>query len=154
MAGQPPGYELVRRIGRGSSSVVWEPVQLSTGQRVALKLVDVDVTDPAVVRRVQRECHALAALGAHPHVVAMFDAGARHGRPWLAMELSRRGSLAAQVARNGPPDAPSALELLAAVADALAAAHERDILHCDIRPANIFVTDHGEVVVGDFGLAR
>ena len=147
----PHGYAVVRPIGRGSAGVVWEARQLSTERAVALKLVDAGVGDPDAVRQ---ECRALAALAAHPHVVTIFDADVRHGRPWLAMELCRRGSLAAHLAAHGPLDPLAALHVLAAVADALAAAHGRRILHCDVKPANLLVTDHGTVVVSDFGLAR
>jgi hypothetical protein len=118
---------------------------------VAVKVVDLDVGDPDAVRR---ECHALAALATHPHVVTIYDADVRDGRSWLAMELCRRGSLAAHVAAHGPLDAIGALHVLAVVADALAAAHGHRILHCDVKPANLLVTDHGAVVVSDFGLAR
>ncbi len=148
---EPPGYAFVRRIGRGSGGVVWEAQQLSTGRPVAVKVVDLDGGDPDAVRR---ECHALAALATHPHVVTIYDADVRDGRSWLAMELCRRGSLAAHVAAHGPLDAIAALHVLAVVADALAAAHGRRILHCDVKPANLLVTDHGAVVVSDFGLAR
>jgi serine/threonine protein kinase len=62
----PPGYELVRRIGSGATSVVWEATQLSTGRRVALKMLDIDVTDPAALRRFERERKVMSSLATHP----------------------------------------------------------------------------------------
>ena len=62
----PPGYELVRRIGSGATSVVWEAAQLSTGRRVALKMLDIDVTDPAALRRFERERKVMSSLATHP----------------------------------------------------------------------------------------
>jgi serine/threonine protein kinase len=150
----PPGYELLRRIGLGGSSVVWEATQLSTGRRVAVKMLEVDVTDPAALRRFERERKVMSSLATHPGIVTIYDAGVHRHKPWLAMEYCRRGSLAEYVAEHGPLDPATALAVLQRCASALGAAHTRDIVHCDVKPQNIMLTDHGEPAVGDFGIAR
>jgi serine/threonine protein kinase len=150
----PPGYELVRRIGSGATSVVWEAAQLSTGRRVALKMLDIDVTDPAALRRFERERKVMSSLATHPGIVTIYDAGVHRHKPWLAMEYCRRGSLAEHVAEHGPLEPVAALAVLQRCAAALGAAHARDIVHCDVKPQNIMLTDHGEPAIGDFGIAR
>ena len=77
----PPGYELVRRIGSGATSVVWEAAQLSTGRRVALKMLDIDVTDPAALRRFERERKVMSSLATHPGIVTIYDAGVHRHKP-------------------------------------------------------------------------
>ena len=150
----PPGYELVRRIGSGATSVVWEATQLSTGRRVALKVLDIDVTDPAALRRFERERKVMSSLASHPGIVTIYDAGVHRHKPWLAMEYCRRGSLAEHVAEHGPLEPVTALAVLQRCAAALGAAHARDIVHCDVKPQNIMLTDHGDPAIGDFGIAR
>ena len=150
----PPGYELVRRIGSGATSVVWEATQLSTGRRVALKVLDIDITDPAALRRFERERKVMSSLASHPGIVTIYDAGVHRHKPWLAMEYCRRGSLAEHVAEHGPLEPVTALAVLQRCAAALGAAHARDIVHCDVKPQNIMLTDHGDPAIGDFGIAR
>ena len=150
----PPGYELVRRIGSGATSVVWEATQLSTGRRVALKMLDIDITDPAALRRFERERKVMSSLASHPGIVTIYDAGVHRHKPWLAMEYCRRGSLAEHVAEHGPLEPVTALAVLQRCAAALGAAHARDIVHCDVKPQNIMLTDHGDPAIGDFGIAR
>ena len=150
----PRGYALVAAIGRGASSVVWEAQRLATGGPVALKILDADVSDPDALRRFERERAAMTALARHPHILTILDAGTQDGRPWLAMELCRRGSLAAYVAAGGPLDLPTTLRVLDRLAGALAVAHDAGVVHCDIKPANVMLTDAGEPALGDFGIAR
>jgi serine/threonine protein kinase len=150
----PEGYELVRTIGRGASSVVWEARHLITGEPVALKILDADVSGPDALRCFAREREAMDALVRHPNILTILAADVQDGRPWLAMELCRRGSLATYVADRGPLDVPTVLRVLARLADGLAVAHEVGVVHCDIKPANVMLTDDGEPALGDFGIAR
>src|SRR4029450_6095192 len=99
----PPGYELVRRIGSGATSVVWEATQLSTGRRVALKALDIDITDPAALRRFDRERKVMSSLASHPGIVTIYDAGVHRHKPWLAMEYCRRGWVGAESSQHRPP---------------------------------------------------
>lgn len=149
----PQGYALVAQIGRGASSVVWE-AQDATGRRVALKILEADVSDPDAVRRFECERDAMTALARHPHILTIVDAGVHGIRPWLAVELCRRGSLAAYVADGGALDLPTALRVIHRLAEALGVAHDAGVVHCDVKPANVMLTDDGEPALGDFGIAR
>lgn len=154
VASSPPGFEARRLIGRGASCRVFEAHQQSTRRLVALKLIEADVGDTEVARRFDRECAAMGELGAHPNIVTVYDAG-RHGRqPWIAMELCPAGSLADRIAEHGPTSVAEAADVLAKIADALRTAHRRAVVHCDVKPANIMITEFGEPALGDFGIAR
>lgn len=146
----PPGYRLVRPLGRGGSGVVVEALQESTGRAVAVKLLESTQADGAALRQFERERAVMADLATHPGIVSIIDAGLFAGRPWLAMDLCRRGSLA----RAGALPTTAVVTTMYAVASALAAAHDRGVVHCDVKPANILVTDYGLPALGDFGVAR
>jgi serine/threonine protein kinase len=150
----PEGYALIRQIGRGASSVVWEARALATDAAVALKILDTDVAGVDALRTFARERDAMNALVLHPNILTILDADVHDGRPWIAMELCRRGSLASYVADGGPLEVPTALRVLERLAGALSVAHEAGVVHCDIKPANVMLTDWGEPAVGDFGIAR
>lgn len=150
----PAGYEIVRPIGRGSASAVWEAVQLSTRRRVALKMLDIDLADPAVRSRFETERAALGALAVHPHVVTVYDTGILDNRPWIATELCRRRSLGAYIAVHGPLDLRAGLAALISLATALDVAHRTGTLHGALAASNILVTDRGDVVIDDLGINR
>ena len=121
---------------------------------MALKILEADVSDPDALRRFEREREAMTALARHGSILTIIDAGVHEGRPWLAMELCRRGSLASYVADGGPLDVPTVLRVLDRLAGALAVAHDAGVVHCDIKPANVMLADGGEPALGDFGIAR
>lgn len=150
----PVGFELHSVIGRGASSVVWRATQFSTGRAVALKILDVDMADQEARRRLERERQAMSTLSNHPNIVTLYDAGIHQGRPWLALQLCSRGSFAERVVRSGPLSADEAVHVLIAIGRALATAHEQQVLHCDVKPANIMIGDFGGPALGDFGVAR
>lgn len=152
MTEAPEGYRLVVRRGRGASSEVWEAVD-PDARRVALKLLETDLGEDGR-RRFAREHAAMAGLAGHPGIVTIHAAGVHADRPWIAMELCRRGSLATRIAEDGPLDQAAATAVLLRLAGALGAAHAAGIVHSDIKPANVLVTDAGEPVVADFGVAR
>src|SRR4051794_41930592 len=110
----PPGYELVRRVGSGATSVVWEATQLSTGRRVALKVLDIDITDPAALRRFEGERKVMSPLAGHPGIVTGYDAGAPRHQPRLPRHRPAHGpprarpALPAPQGRAAPPPPPPA----------------------------------------------
>jgi hypothetical protein len=134
-------------------SEVWRGVDLRLDRPVAVKLLDrAGLADPTMMQRLDREARTVARL-AHPNIVAMYDAGADDGVPYLVMELVDGHSLQALLA-NGPLDAAHAVTIAAQICDALETAHRAGVVHRDIKPANILITPAGVVKVCDFGIAR
>ena len=145
-------YRLVRRIAAGGMGEVWAADDTVLGRRVALKvLVDELAADDRATRRFVREARATARL-THPNVARVYDFGGDGGAPFLVMELLEGETLAARLAAGPLPPAEAA-RVAAAVADALDAAHQRGIVHRDVKPANVMLTPDGEVKVMDFGIA-
>ena len=145
-------YRLVRRIATGGMGEVWQADDTVLGRRVALKmLVEELAADDRATRRFVREARATARL-AHPNVARVYDFGRGGGPPFLVMELLEGETLAARLA-SGPLPPAEAARVAAAVADALEAAHERGIVHRDVKPSNVVLTPGGEVKVLDFGIA-
>ena len=148
-----PGYEIGRVLGRGGFATVFEARQLSLGRSVAIKVLTTDISSDADRRRFNREREALSRLSVHPHVVDVHDAGVSGGRPYIVMRLYQRGNLAQRVTATGPLPVPEASGMIGKLAQALDAAHAQGIVHRDIKPDNVLLTDSGEPVLSDFGIA-
>jgi serine/threonine protein kinase/TolB-like protein len=126
---------------------------LTLDRRVALKVLSPALAqDPARLERFQREAKAVAALN-HPHIVTIYSVQEADGIRFIAMELVEGDSLSLLVRPGGLP-VQRVCEIGIALADALAAAHEKGIVHRDLKPANVMITPEGRVKVLDFGLAK
>ncbi|WP_344617744.1 protein kinase domain-containing protein [Dactylosporangium salmoneum] len=146
-------YELRSVIGRGGMADVWLAVDGRLGRPVAVKMLHNDGgADPSLPERFEREAHTAAQLS-HPSIVAVYDFGVDDGTPYLVMELVQGHSLADELAA-GPLDPRRAVHIAEQVCDALAAAHDAGVVHRDVKPANILISDEGGVKVCDFGIAR
>ncbi|MGF1596182.1 MAG: protein kinase [Acidimicrobiales bacterium] len=140
-----------RPIGRGGFSVVYAATDSRFGRPVAVKVLT-RALDEDDQRRFDRECLVMGKLSAHPNVVDVYRAGTTtDGRPYLVMELMEQGTVADRLA-DGPLPWVEAVELIVAVADAVAVAHEAGILHRDIKPENILLAADGPRLT-DFGIA-
>src|SRR5512132_908581 len=153
-------YRLLSHLGEGGMGTVWRAHSLSVGRDVAVKLIRSDRESPEAIARLHVEACAAGALE-HPSIVRVFDFGETTlGDPFLVMELLQGESLASILDHSGPMREPRAVALLLPVASALQAAHEKGIIHRDIKPDNIFVValdrDEGTRLpkIVDFGLAR
>jgi Tol biopolymer transport system component len=145
-------YRLVARLGKGAMGEVWRAVDERLGRPVALKLLPKGrASQTNMQARLLREAQAASALN-HPGIVTVHDVGAWHGQIFMVMELVD-GEPFSQLARHGV-SVVEALRLVADAADALAAAHEREILHRDVKSDNLMRTRDGRVKVLDFGLAK
>lgn len=125
------------------------------GRDVALKVLGEQYGgDEEFVERFRREARSAAALS-HPNIVSVYDRGeTEDGAPYISMEYVPRGTLEERIRKEGRLDWPAALAVAAQIAEALEAAHERGVIHRDIKPQNILVTKSGDVKVADFGIAR
>ncbi len=146
-------YRILDKIGEGGMGVVYRAEDTRLGRRVAVKFLSARLSqDPAALDRFQREARAASALN-HPHICALFDVG-RHGdQPFLVMELLEGTTLRQRIAQQ-PLRLDEVLDIGVQVVDALEYAHSLGIVHRDIKTANIFLNERGQVKILDFGLAK
>ena len=149
------GYALARQLGSGGMGEVYEVEDRVAGESVALKVLAARLADrPAMGARMAEEALALAQLR-HPNVVALRAAGALpDGRPFVAMELLRGRTLDVLTRSSGPVLPFEAVRYVCALLRALAATHRAGLVHCDVKPSNVFVCDDGTVKLLDFGAAE
>ncbi len=150
-------YEVTGVLGRGTAGVVYRALDPRTGREVALKACASD--GPAVTESLRRDIRALRRLD-HPGIVRILDDGVTEGQPWLAMDLLRGRTMRVwfSEAHAGGNVEPSGLEellvVLARLCEPLAYIHHHGVVHGDLKPENIHVTDDGMPVLVDFGLHR
>lgn len=146
-------FEIIARIGVGGMGEVYRAHDAALHRAVAVKVLPpVFSADPERLRRFHVEAQAAASLN-HPNVLSIFHVGGQDGSPYLVTELLEGETLRERLQR-GAMRPSEALEVGAAVARGLAAAHEKAIVHRDIKPTNVFITKEGRIKILDFGLAR
>jgi eukaryotic-like serine/threonine-protein kinase len=148
-------YRLLKPLGSGGMADVYLAHDDILDRDVALKVMSTRYKgDEEFVERFKREAQSAAALS-HPNIVSIFDRGeSEDGTYYIAMEYLPGGTLKDRIVRRGALPAHTAAAVALQMAEALRAAHERDVIHRDIKPHNILVTDSGDVKVTDFGIAR
>lgn len=142
-------YRITRTLGEGGMGRVYEGVHLALDRRVAVKVLK--ETDPVEIARFEREARMLATLK-HPQILQVYETGTEKGVPYLVCELVEGSTLRERMTTPLPLE--QILEIGTGLARALAFAHERNIIHRDVKPENVFVLEGTAVKLGDFGLAR
>jgi len=146
-------YEIRSPLGAGGMGEVYRATDTKLGRDVALKVLPADMAqDSERLARFRREARAVAALN-HPNVVTLYSVEECDGVHFLTMELVEGVSLDRRIGSGGLP-VEQIVEIAGALAEALAAAHEKGIVHRDLKPANVMITNEGRVKVLDFGLAK
>jgi serine/threonine protein kinase len=146
-------YRILSPLGTGGMGVVYAAEDVRLGRPVAVKFVSADlVHSDEAIQRLRSEARAASALN-HANICTIYDIGEVDGRPFIVMELLKGESLRDRLAR-GALKVHQVLDIGIEVADALHSAHSAGIVHRDVKPGNIFITDHGAVKLLDFGLAK
>src|SRR5579862_457791 len=147
-------YELTHLIARGGMAEVYRARDRLLDRPVALKVLFPELSvDRAFVERFRREAQAAAKLS-HPNIVPVFDWGEDTGSYFIVMEFVDGRPLSAVLRETGPLDPARAAGITTQVAAALASAHRHGVVHRDIKPGNVLITNDGQVKVTDFGIAR
>src|ERR1700754_1084432 len=148
------GFEDVAEIGHGGFGVVYRCAQPLLDRTVAVKVLTADL-DQENLDRFLREQHAMGRLSGHPNIVTILQVGTTTtGRPFIVMPYHAKNSLEALVRLHGPLDWHETLRIGVKLAGALEAAHQAGILHRDVKPGNILLSEYGEPELTDFGIAR
>jgi eukaryotic-like serine/threonine-protein kinase len=149
--GQVPGYRLERCLGEGAYGEVWAAVDLNNpGRRVAIKFYTRRGGDWALL---VREVEKLNYLATDRYVVQLLDVGWNNDPPYYVMEYMEQGSLAERL-QAGPLALPDAVAMFREIAMGVVNAHNRGVLHCDLKPANILLGPDGKPRLADFGQSR
>ena len=146
-------YRILKRLGEGGMGVVYKAEDTKLRRTIALKFIRPEVMHSSAENtRFRREARASAALN-HPHITTIHDIGEADGRLFIAMEYLDGQTLREKL-KSGPLGLPETLDLAEQLADGLRAAHERGVIHRDIKSGNVMVDKSGTAKITDFGLAR
>ena len=145
-------YVIERELGAGGMSRVFLALETALDRRVVVKVLPAEMAASVSIDRFKREI-ALAARLQHPHIVPLLSAGAIDGLPWFTMPFVEGESLRARLTRGGELPVAEGVRLLREVASALDYAHEKGVVHRDIKPDNILLS-RGSAMVADFGVAK
>jgi serine/threonine protein kinase len=147
-------FEIRERISTGGMGTVYRAFQRGMNRDVALKVLPTELAErPVALQRFYQEARAAARLD-HPNIVRAITVGEQDGLHYFAMEFVEGENLAWRFKRHGPIDEAEAIRVITAVAEGLAAAHARGIIHRDVKPENVLVTSSGQVKLADFGLVK
>lgn len=146
-------YLLISNIGQGGMADVYKAIDTILNREVAVKVLRGELShDPMTLLRFQREASAASKLS-HPNVVDVYDVGESDGRHYIVMEYVRGRTLKQLIAQRGALNLDEAIDIMMQLTSAISLAHEKHIIHRDIKPQNILVKDDGTVKITDFGIA-
>lgn len=148
-----PGYELLGELGRGGMGVVWKARHVALDRVVALKMILGGANaPPSLLARFRDEARAVAKFQ-HPHIVQVFEVGEFAGLPYFSLEYVDGGTLSKKIAREPQPPRYAA-GVVETLARAVQYAHDRNVIHRDLKPGNVLLAADGTVKLTDFGLAK
>jgi ATP/maltotriose-dependent transcriptional regulator MalT len=148
------GYHNAEPVGRGGFGVVYRCDEPALDRLVAVKVLSSD-QDDVDLEQFAREQRAMGRVSGHPNIVPVLHSGLTFtGRPYIVMQYHRRNTLGAWIRDDGPLAVREALTIGVRLAGALETAHRAGVLHRDVKPANVLLTDYGEPQLSDFGIAR
>jgi serine/threonine-protein kinase len=152
-------YLVNQRVGKGSTGAVYRGTRIQTGSQVAIKVMHADLMgDIDSIKRFQREAKAASSLN-HPHIVGLLDVGlAPAGQPYLVTEFIHGKTLAQRLEEHRRLDIRQSFSIMLQACETLAYAHDVGVMHCDVKPANIILTNRFEqenfVMVLDFSISK
>jgi serine/threonine-protein kinase len=147
-------YQILERLGQGGMGVVYRAFDPQIERTVAIKVISTQLVDqPEHRERFFREARAAGRL-AHRNIITIFDLGEDRGQPYIAMEYVQGMALDVRMRTGEPLTLSQKVGIIIDICDALAFAHEAGIVHRDMKPANVMLTNAGSVRILDFGLAR
>ncbi len=151
-------YEVIGEVGRGGMGIVYKAHDPVIGRDVAIKCISIPQhlqgkKQERFLQRFYREAQAAGRLS-HPHILTIYDIGEHRGLPYITMEFLSGRTLEKILEEKGRLSIEAAKAILSQTCDALEFAHDRGIIHRDVKPSNIFLTNAGMVKVMDFGIAR
>jgi serine/threonine protein kinase len=147
-------YRIDSLLGEGGMGAVFSATRTETGERVALKVIKLELAaDRLYQQRFMHEARAAAEIE-HPHLVNVLEVGEAEGRQYLSMPLVEGRTLEDRIAAEGPLPAADIVRLVREVGAGLDALHQAEIIHRDIKPSNIILRHDGSAALTDFGLAK
>jgi serine/threonine protein kinase len=157
LIGQSLGrYHILEQLGEGGMAIVYKAYDTRLERDVAVKIIRTDAIPQNAMerslKRFEREAKALARL-THPNIVKVTDYGEHEGKPYLVMPYLPGGTLKSKLS-DKPMPWLEAVRILIPIADALGYAHEHEIIHRDVKPSNILITENGQPMLADFGVAK
>jgi branched-chain amino acid transport system substrate-binding protein len=148
-------YHILEQLGEGGMATVFKAYDTNLEREVAVKIIRREAFPPEqsdhLLKRFEREAKALAQL-VHPNIVNVIDYGSQDGNPYLVMNFLPGGTLKDKLGK--PMPWPEAVKMLLPIAEALDYAHSRNIIHRDVKPSNILLTQRGQPMLTDFGIAK
>ena len=146
-------YEIIRNIGEGGMANVYLAYDIILNRNVAIKVLRGDLADDEkFVRRFQREANSASSLH-HPNIVEMYDVGEDEGKYYIVMEYLDGRTLKSLVKRRGALTVLEVVDIMTQLTSAIACAHDKYIIHRDIKPQNVMILEDGKVKITDFGIA-
>ena len=148
------GFGRFREVGRGGFSTVYEAYQFEFGRRVAIKILNRRLVDNVSVAAFERECRSMGLLSKHPYIVTVLaSAFTSDHHPCIVMDFFERGNYLTKINNEGPLSVEQLLSLGVCMAGALETAHRHAVIHGDVKPQNIFLSEFDHPALGDFGIA-